>query len=94
VTDPLDAIVDDCVRVVAEEWVASWRETLRRDGRVAEGGWPGTVGEARALVMQRLVPTLAKLGLSAPSAETLARASRETYAAARRAWLVPAPEDR
>jgi hypothetical protein len=94
VTEAPDAILADCVRLVAAAWVASWRETLRRDGRAMEGGWPGTLGEARTLVLKQLVPELAKRGLSAPDSEALARASRETYAAARRAWLAAAaPED-
>jgi hypothetical protein len=90
VTERPDAIVTECVRVLAAAWVASLRETLLRDHRAIEGGWPGTVGEARALVIHRLVPELAKRGLSVPSPEGLAQASHETYVTARRAWLAAA----
>jgi hypothetical protein len=86
-TERHDAILADCVRLVAVAWVASWRDSLRRDGRVVRGGWPGTVSEARAIAMHRLLPELAKRGLSAPSSPTLERASHEIYTAARRAWL-------
>jgi hypothetical protein len=89
-----DEVLAECVRVLAAAWVASWRETLLRDRRAIEGGWPGTVGEARALVTQRLLPELAKRGLSAPAPEVLARVSHETYVTARRAWLAAAsPEE-
>jgi hypothetical protein len=89
-----DAVLDECVRTVAASWVASWRETLRREGRAMEGGWPGTLAEARVLVLQKLGPELAKRGLASPPHENITKASRAAYAAARRAWLSAAsPED-
>lgn len=36
-------------------WAASCSEALRKDGRRAEGGWPGTLSGARARVVARLL---------------------------------------
>jgi hypothetical protein len=89
-----EVVLADCVRSVAAAWVESWRAALRRDGRAMSGGWPGTIPEARALLVRSLTPELAKRGLSSPPADRLARASRDTYAAARRAWLAASiPEE-
>jgi hypothetical protein len=54
---------------------------------VMEGGWPGTIGEARALVTASIGSLLAKHRLPCATFEELGEATRTTYAEAKRAWL-------
>ena len=61
-------------------WAASWRDDLRKQGRPASGGWPGTLSEARAQVAAIFV----RDALTLQERELAARA---VYAAARRDWL-------
>lgn len=82
------------VREASDEWLATWRASLARDGRVMEGGWPGTRAEARALVLGRIGPALTRRGLPFPNAERAARAARDLYTSARKAWLAEAIPER
>ena len=68
-------------------WVASWRDSLAKDGRPVEGGWPGTIGEARAWVQSRVAPGLTQRGLPQPTREGATQAARDLYSVARTAWL-------
>jgi hypothetical protein len=86
----IDALLQDCVGGVIANWVGSWRDALRFEGRAMAGGWPGTVPEARARLVGQLGPELARRGLLPPSADRIAEVSREIYAGARRAWLAEA----
>lgn len=66
-----------------ERWADQCRETLRQQGRLPSGGWPGTVREARALVAAYF-----RTELSGPALtfEELERAAKISYARARRHW--------
>lgn len=90
VIDELDVALQTFLRehvaTLGMAWFQDWRETLRRDGRALEGGWPGTMAEARARVLERLGPELARRALPFPSHQRVARASAEVYAVARQAW--------
>lgn len=68
-------------------WFETWREELRSQGRQMEGGWPGTIGEARALVSASLGALLARRRLPCATLEELGAAARTTYTEAKRAWL-------
>jgi len=61
-------------------------ETLR-EGRALAGGWPGTVGEARALTLTVLVPALVQQRMAAHTSGELVQVMHAAYGEARRAWL-------
>jgi hypothetical protein len=72
---------------VAVAWAKALRATLADEGRVVEGGWPGTIVEARTLIGRHLQLELAARGMRHASGEELARATAATYARARAEWL-------
>ncbi len=78
--------------VVGRRWFDTWRAELLGEGRIIEGGWPGTVAEARALVAASIGPMLVQHRLTNVTTEELGWAARTTYAEAKRAWLMS--EDR
>lgn len=63
-------------------WADAVRERLHAEGRRAAGGWPGTLSEAKA----RLVDTLGPGAMLSP--EDQSRLARVLYAAARDCWMV------
>ncbi len=80
-------VLEEGAAALGLRWARGRRSDLRRDGRSASGGWPGTLHEARLLI-QRDFLTEALGG----SANTLTEAERElavraAYAAARAEWL-------
>jgi hypothetical protein len=86
----LEAIADDAGR----SWAFNYADALVADGRDIAGGWPGTLGEARARIAgaSRNRP-FAGFVLTETNLESLAR---RTYLAAKAAWhsrTVPAPRD-
>ena len=82
------------VQQASAAWVAAWRDALARDGRAMEGGWPGTMAEARGWVQTRVAPALARKGLPFLTTESAALAARDLYAVARTAWLSKALAER
>jgi hypothetical protein len=87
------AAVLTLVQQASAAWVATWRDALARDGRAMEGGWPGTMGEARAWVQTRVAPELARRGLPFPTTGAVL-AARDLYAGARMAWRSKALAER
>jgi hypothetical protein len=67
-------------------WVGGWREALRRQGRPAAGGWPGTVAEARAHVVAYFTAELHRRNMPALTHDELMWAAKTAYAAAKRDW--------
>ncbi len=70
-----------------DRWLLALREALRQEGRAAAGGWPGTVGEARARVEAYLVAELGRRKMLSLTREELDSATRTAYARAKRGWL-------
>jgi hypothetical protein len=68
-------------------WAHGLCAGMQREGRSIEGGWPGTVVEARARVLGHLVRELARRGMAPPSTAELTSATEITYDRARRHWL-------
>ena len=66
----------------AVEWATAWCDELAREERPLEGGWPGTLSEARrrVLAVMRGAPGPR---LDAQATEQLVR---RTYQVARRTW--------
>ncbi len=67
-------------------WAQVTVQQMRLEGRTVDGGWPGTVPEARAQVRQILDSMLAKRGMRSLSNGELVTAARATYEQARREW--------
>jgi hypothetical protein len=67
-------------------WAISSCEELRQSGRSVEGGWPGTVKEARGRVQRELTRLLAARGLEPLRPEELVAATSAAYEQAKRAW--------
>ncbi len=67
-------------------WFSARQAQLARDGRDLEGGWPGTLPEARSVVRAAILPALEKQGIGRLTDAELELALRSTYAEARHAW--------
>ncbi len=67
-------------------WAQVTVQQMRSEGRTIDGGWPGTVPEARAQVRQILDSMLAKRGMRSLTNGELVTAARATYEQARREW--------
>lgn len=80
------AILREGASTVGAAWVAALCAELANDGRPVEGGWPGTVVEARALVWRHLQVALSAQRLGQPTGEELAAVVAATYESARAAW--------
>ncbi len=70
----------------ARTWTSAWFRALAGDGRRVEGGWPGTVPEARARIASDAARTLEGLSMAALTRDELSRVTRMTYEEARRLW--------
>lgn len=78
----------EAARGVGERWAQGWRSELQGQGRAAAGGWPGTLGEARARVMAFFAEELD--GEEQLTPDELGWATKAAYASARRDWLARA----
>jgi hypothetical protein len=70
--------VEEKAALAGVAWAVGVRAGLVADGREAEGGWPGTMTEARARAEE-----LCAQGLAPPERQRLGRI---LYAAARAEW--------
>jgi hypothetical protein len=85
--DARKTFLRDTALDLGRRWFATWRDDLIRDGRVVEGGFPGRLAEARALVAAAVGPAFAKRRFAAVTDEELGWAVHATYDEAKRAWL-------
>jgi hypothetical protein len=72
---------------VGAAWVRSLCGALSEQGRPVAGGWPGTMVEARALIVRHLQLELEGRGMRSASSAELASAATATYEHARSEWL-------
>jgi len=72
---------------VGAAWVKSLCGALSDQGRPVAGGWPGTIVEARALIVRHLQIELDERGLRGATSAELALAATATYDHARSEWL-------
>ena len=86
-------LLEQGATAVAERWASTWREDLRKQGRPASGGWPGTVPEARARVTAYLGAELARRRMRTLSSDEAGWATQATYASAKRDWLARVDRD-
>ncbi len=82
-----EAWLDQGARAVGARWAQGWCDDMRREGRTVSGGWPGTVPEARALVVAHFDLARTRRGEAPLSAPEIASATRTAYTTAKREWL-------
>jgi hypothetical protein len=81
-----DLLLRQSPAAVGANWALQYLDGLRRSGRSIEGGWPGTLPEARAQVLAALPQALISNGLRALEPQELVAATALAYAEARRNW--------
>ncbi len=81
-----DHVLDEAAHDAARAWVRQWMDDLAREGRPVEGGWPGTLKEARGRCAELSTRMLARSAMVAPARDELDRITQITYAEARRLW--------
>ncbi|WP_394848113.1 hypothetical protein LZC95_11690 [Pendulispora brunnea] len=92
-TDPRRRVIEESAAAVGKQWVRTWRESLRADGRRVVGGWPGTLTEARARARAYVTAELRRHSLEALSQAEFEQVARATYACARDEWSSQAEPD-
>jgi hypothetical protein len=75
---------------LGRRWAEQWRDDLRREGRPAAGGWPGTLREARARVERHLRVEAANRRMPAVTDAERELLARQAYASARAEWCLKA----
>ena len=81
-----DVLLDTAAADTARTWAQSYRHELVREGRLAEGGWPGTLAEARTRVAREAAKALVELSMPALTFDELNRIAKLTYREAGRVW--------
>jgi hypothetical protein len=69
-------------------WALQCLEGMRQSGRAVEGGWPGTLPEARGRIVSNLSQELRSLGLAQLDHDELVAATATAYEEAKRCWQV------
>lgn len=67
-------------------WARGWCEALRAEGRSIDGGWPGTLQEARSRVILHFDGELSRRGMAVLTPQEVAAATAATYERARQDW--------
>lgn len=70
----------------ARSWALAYCAELAREGRRVEGGWPGTIREARARAATEGANVLRKQVMPMLTHDELERLARITFDEARRCW--------
>lgn len=71
---------------IGVRWMLDYLATVERSGRRIEGGWPGTLPEARGRVLASLPGQLSACGAAPLSAQEIVVASAMASAEAKRRW--------
>jgi hypothetical protein len=75
------------------QWAERFCQQLRRDGRAVQGGWPGTLAEARSIVRASMSDPAADRRRGLVTSQELEWLARIAYASARQDWLSRAERD-
>ncbi|HMJ11946.1 MAG TPA: hypothetical protein VK524_11060, partial [Polyangiaceae bacterium] len=81
------ALLCDAAVLIGASWARGWCEEMSKTGRAVEGGWPGTLPEARTRVAEYFRVECARRRISELSPDELATATRSAYDQAKREWL-------
>ena len=76
--------------ILGRSWAVQWRDDLRREGRPAAGGWPGTLREARVRVERHFRAEAAHRRIAAVTDAEREVLARQVYASARAEWRLEA----
>jgi hypothetical protein len=79
-------LIEQIPLALGAHWALDSSRNVALEGRRIEGGWPGTVPEARARVKRELTLELEALGLSPPAESELTAATATAYERARHEW--------
>ena len=79
-------LLEQSAIALGRAWADDQRTDLRREGRPASGGWPGTLREARSRVQRAIPPEMIRRKLPAISEVERELAARTAYASARNEW--------
>jgi len=81
-----ESLLDRAACDAARLWARACSDELVREGRGVEGGWPGTMREARTRAAVEAARLLTKRSMAALAHDELDRLARITYDEARRSW--------
>jgi hypothetical protein len=90
VTQQRELVLQESAARTARVWTSGWFRSLSGEGRRVEGGWPGTVQEARARIAADAARALEDVSMPALTRDELIRLARITYEQARRLWRTSA----
>jgi hypothetical protein len=79
-------MIEERPQTLGVAWAVDACADVTQSGRRVEGGWPGTVPEARMRVLRELPRELAGRGLAPLSQSELTTATSAVYDRARREW--------
>lgn len=79
-------LIEERPSALGVSWALDSCADVTRSGRRVEGGWPGTVPEARMRVLSGLTHELAARGFAPLSQTELSVATSTVYDRARREW--------
>lgn len=84
--DQRASLLDRAASGAAEVWTIAYFAELKREGRRVEGGWPGTVREARSRAAQEGARVLVQRSLTSLTGEELDRMARIICEEAKVVW--------
>jgi hypothetical protein len=79
-------VIRDGATKAGTVWANGFCTSMRQEGRRIEGGFPGTLGEARVKLLSHVVADLQRRRLPALLTDEVAWAARLTYREAKREW--------
>jgi hypothetical protein len=79
-------LLEATARDTASAWMKQLKENLALEGRAVEGGWPGTINEARGRCAALAARVLAANAMPALARDELGSLTRIAYDEARRRW--------
>jgi hypothetical protein len=83
---PRQALLERVARETAHDWARAYFSELAEEGRRVEGGWPGTMPEARMRATTRATTQLAASAMTPLTNDERSQLARLTYKEARRSW--------
>lgn len=90
VAEPRSSMLREASEAIGVRWVLDYSATVQQSGRRIEGGWPGTLPEARGRVLATLPQQLSARGAAPLSPQEIAAAAATASAEAKRRWQIAA----
>lgn len=85
-SEPRSRLLRETSEAVGASWALNYLDAIQQSGRRIEGGWPGTLPEARTRMLNSLPQALSSRGLPPLSPQEIIAASSITSAEAKRRW--------